>query len=150
SGVKVHDGTAFNAQGAKFSLDRARGADSVNPQKRLFAGIKDVEARGDTTLVVVLNEPDSNLLYHLGFAASVMVRPNSADNNKIEPIGPGPFRLASWAKGNKIELPRFEDYWDKTADLALTKATFRFVADPQAQAAALKSGDIDAFPEFGA
>src|SRR5690606_1772983 len=37
-GVKFHDGTAFNAQSAKFSLDRARGADSVNPQKRFFAG----------------------------------------------------------------------------------------------------------------
>ena len=31
-----------------------------------------------------------------------------------------------------------------------TDVTFRFIADPQAQVAAMKSGDVDAFPEFGA
>lgn len=35
-GVRFHDGTTFDAQDAKFSLDRARGADSTNAQKPLF------------------------------------------------------------------------------------------------------------------
>lgn len=150
SGVKFHDGADFDAHSAKFSLDRARGDASVNPQKRFFASIKDVEVKDAHTLAVVLSEPNSNLLYHLGWAASVMVSPNSAENNKVNPIGTGPFKLASWSKGDKIELTRNQDYWNKDAIPPLEKATFRFVTDPQAQAAALKSGDIDAFPEFGA
>jgi peptide/nickel transport system substrate-binding protein len=32
----------------------------------------------------------------------------------------------------------------------LDKVTFRFISDPQAEAAALKAGDLDAFPEFAA
>lgn len=150
SGVKFHDGAEFDAHSAKFSLDRARGDASVNPQKRFFASIKDVEVKDAHTLVIVLNEPNSNLLYHLGWAASVMVSPDSAENNKVNPVGTGPFKLASWSKGDKIELTRNQDYWNKDAQPTLEKATFRFVTDPQAQAAALKSGDIDAFPEFGA
>src|SRR5690606_4028682 len=35
--VKFHDGTTFDAEDAKFSLDRARAADSTNAQKGLFA-----------------------------------------------------------------------------------------------------------------
>ncbi|MGO4451067.1 ABC transporter substrate-binding protein, partial [Phyllobacterium sp. TAF24] len=42
--VKFHDGTAFDAQDVKFSLDRARDEKSTNPQKPLFASIDGVEA----------------------------------------------------------------------------------------------------------
>lgn len=79
-----------------------------------------------------------------------MVAPKSADNNRTTPIGTGPFKFVNWAKGDKVELEKNAAYWDKAVAVKLEKATFRFVSDPQAQAAALKSGDIDAFPEFGA
>jgi len=39
SGVTFHDGSAFDANDVKFSLDRARGEDSTNAQKALFTGI---------------------------------------------------------------------------------------------------------------
>ncbi len=42
-GVKFHDGEVFDATVAKASLERARGADSVNPQKRFFAAIDTIE-----------------------------------------------------------------------------------------------------------
>jgi peptide/nickel transport system substrate-binding protein len=42
-GVTFHDGTAFDAEDVKFSLDRARAEDSTNAQKALFAAIESVE-----------------------------------------------------------------------------------------------------------
>ena len=40
SNVTFHDGSRFDAEDVKFSLDRARAEDSTNAQKRLFTGIK--------------------------------------------------------------------------------------------------------------
>jgi peptide/nickel transport system substrate-binding protein len=150
TGVKFHDGEVFDSTSAKFALDRARGANSVNPQKRFFASIASIDTPDPETLVLHLSTPTGSLLYWLGWPASVMVAPNSASDDKIKPIGTGPFRFVHWAKGDKVELERNPDYWNRAAAPKLDKVTFRFIADPQAQAAALKSGDVDAIPEFAA
>ncbi|OLP57822.1 ABC transporter substrate-binding protein [Xaviernesmea oryzae] len=149
-GVTFHDGQPFNSEAAKFSLDRARGTDSVNPQKRFFAAIDTVETPDANTLVLKLKTRNSSLLSWLGWPASVMVGPKSSVNDKTTPIGTGPFKFVSWAKGDRVELAANPAYWNKDVKLGLDKVTFRFIGDPQAQAAALKSGDVDAFPEFTA
>jgi peptide/nickel transport system substrate-binding protein len=147
-GVTFHDGEVFDSSVAKFSIDRARGPDSINPQKRFFASIDSVETPDKNTLVLKLKQPTGSLIYWLGWPASVMVAPKSAADNKITPIGTGPFKFVSWAKGDRVELAANPDYWNKSVKLGLTKATFRFIPDPQAEAAALKSGDVDGFAEF--
>ncbi len=149
-GVKFHDGEVFDASTAKFTIDRARGADSVNPQKRYFSTIDTVETPDAATLVLKLKQPTGSLLYWLAWPASVMVAPKTAENNKVTPVGTGPFRFVNWAKGSQVELSKNADYWNKDVSVKLEKASFRFIGDPQAQAAALRAGDVDAFPEFGA
>ena len=150
SGVKFHDGQTFDSAAAKFTLDRARGADSVNPQKRFFASIASIETPDAETLVLHLSSPTGSLIYWLGWPASVMVGPKSAADDKTTPVGTGPFKFSTWAKGDHVELVKNADYWNKDGAAKLDKVTFRFINDPQAQAAALKSGDLDAFPEFAA
>jgi len=46
-------------------------------------------------------------------------------------------------------LVKNDDYWDKGVP-KLSSVTFRFIGDPEAQAAALRAGDIDGFPNFAA
>ncbi|WP_454853350.1 ABC transporter substrate-binding protein [Rhizobium binxianense] len=150
TGVKFHDGEAFDSAAARFSLDRARGKDSVNPQKRFFGSIASIDTPDPETLVLHLSAPTGSLIYWLGWPASVMVGSKSAAGDKTTPVGTGPFKFASWAKGDRVELVKNPDYWNKAVSVKLDKVTFRFIADPQAQAAALKSGDLDAFPEFAA
>ncbi|MGM4912676.1 ABC transporter substrate-binding protein [Rhizobium sp. 768_B6_N1_8] len=150
SGVKFHDGEAFDSAAAKFALDRARGKDSVNPQKRFFASIASIDTPDAETLVLHLSAPTGSLIYWLGWPASVMVGPKSAADDKTTPVGTGPFKFSTWAKGDHVELVKNADYWNKDGTAKLEKVTFRFINDPQAQAAALKSGDLDAFPEFAA
>lgn len=149
-GVTFHDGETFDASVAKASLERARGANSVNPQKRFFAAINTIETPDAETLVLKLKEPAGSLLYWLAWPSSAIVGPKSAEIDKTTPIGTGPFRFVRWAKGDRVELAANPDYWNKEVSVGLDKVTFRFISDPQAQAAALKAGDVDAFPEFGA
>lgn len=149
-GVTFHDGEIFDSAVAKASLERARGADSVNPQKRFFAAIDTIETPDAETLVLKLKTRNGSLLYWLGWPSSSIVGTKSAADAKTTPIGTGPFKFVSWAKGDRVELAANPDYWNKEVAVKLEKVTFRFISDPQAQSAALKSGDVDAFPEFGA
>jgi peptide/nickel transport system substrate-binding protein len=149
-GVTFHDGEVFDASVAKFTIDRARGEASVNPQKRYFATVESMETPDPHTLILKLSKPTGSLLYWLAWPSSSMVGTKSAENNKVTPIGTGPFRFVNWAKGDKVDLERNPDYWNKSVPAQLEKASFRFINDPQAQAAALQAGDVDAFPEFAA
>ncbi|MBB3948754.1 ABC transporter substrate-binding protein [Aureimonas jatrophae] len=147
-GVRFSNGVAFDASTARFSIDRARGDGSTNPQKQFFTKIQAVETPDPRTLVLRLSEPSGDLLTHLGWPAAVMVEPSSAETNRSAPVGTGPYRLAEWRPGDRLRLERIETYWGPAP--ALREAEFRFISDPQAQAAALRSGAVDAIPEFGA
>ncbi|MER9455332.1 ABC transporter substrate-binding protein [Mesorhizobium sp. M0478] len=146
TGVKFHDGSDFDAGDVKFSLDRARADNSVNAQKALFAAIDTVEVVGPATVKVTLKNPQGSFLYNLGWGDAVIVAPESADTNKEKPIGTGPFKFQSWAKGSSITLVKSDTYWG--APVFLDKAEFRIVPDAAAAVPALLSGDIQAFPFF--
>ena len=148
--VRFHDGEAFDSASARFTLDRARGAASTNPQKQFFSVIDAIETPDPATLVVRLKQPSGNLLYWLGWPASVMLAPNSAETDRTSPVGTGPFKVKAWIQGDRVELVRDPSYWDAAHAPALEAATFRFVGDAQAQAAALRSGGLDAVPELEA
>jgi peptide/nickel transport system substrate-binding protein len=147
-GVAFHDGTSFDSADVAFSLERAMADDSVNAQKVLFEPIDKVETPDPATVVITLLRPTGHFLYGLGWGDAVIVAPESAETNKSQPVGTGPFRFDRWVQGDRIELGRWDDYWGEPA--ALSRATFKFVPDPAAATAAMMAGDIDAFPNFPA
>ena len=147
-GVKFHDGTDFDAKDVIFSLDRARGNASVNAQKALFEPIASVAAKGDYSVEITLKRSTGNMLFNLGWGDAVMVAPESAQNNKTNPVGTGPFKLAKWTKGVSVSLERNPAYWGEP--VALEKATFKFIGDAAAALASLMAQDVDAFPLFAA
>ncbi|MET0271645.1 MAG: ABC transporter substrate-binding protein [Phenylobacterium sp.] len=147
-GVRFHDGQAFDASVVKFSLDRARAADSANAQKAYFEPIAQVDVVDPLTARIVLKHPSSSLIYVLGWGDAVMVSPKTAAGNAALPVGTGPFKFGDWRRGDSIELVRNDAYWGPRARLA--KVVFRFISDPTAAYAAIKGGAIDAYPNFPA
>jgi len=148
-GVKFHDGTAFDSADVKFAFDRARAPNSTNAQKQIFAPIESVETPDAATVIIKLKQPSGNFLYFLGWGDAVIVAPETAENNKSNPVGTGPFKFKAWNRGDRVELTRNPDYWQKDK-IKLDNVTFRFISDPQAQVAAVRAGDVDAFPNIGA
>lgn len=146
--VYFQNGVQFDSSVAVYTFDRLLSDKSTNPQKSLFKSIKSIDAPNPEKLIITLSKPTSNLLYWLGFPAAVMVEPSSESSNSTNPIGTGPYKFLEWKKGNQVTLIRNDEYWGNKA--RLDKVTFRFIGDPQAQAAALKSGGVDAIPEFSA
>ena len=148
TGVKYHDGTTFDSADVKFSLDRAMAEKSVNAQKALFKPIASVATPSADTVVITLKQPTGGFLFSMGWGDAVIVAPESAEGNKTNPVGTGPFKFNSWSKGNKIELVRNDGYWGTAA--RLKSATFKIIPDPTAAMAAMMAGDVDAFANFPA
>jgi peptide/nickel transport system substrate-binding protein len=148
-GVKFHDGTTFDSADVKFAFDRARAPNSTNAQKQIFAPIESIETPDPATVRIKLKEPSGNFLYYLGWGDAVIVAPETAENNKASPVGTGPFKFKSWARGDRVELVRNPDYW-QPGKPKVESVTFRFINDPQAQVAAVRAGDVDAFPNLSA
>jgi peptide/nickel transport system substrate-binding protein len=146
--VTFSDGARFDCSVVKFSYDRARGPDSTNAHKSKFEPIVSVACPDPLTAVVTLKRPTGGFLVDMGTVDAVMVSPVSAAGNKTNPIGTGPYKLARWAKGDRVELMRNPTYWGQQPPIS--RVAFRFIADPSAAAAAVMAGDVDAFPMYPA
>ncbi len=147
-GVMFHDGSAMDAEDVKFSLDRARAADSTNAQKALFAQIADVTVVDPATVKVTLSEPNGSFLFNMAWGDAVIVAPESAATNATAPVGTGPYKFVDWVQGDRINLARNDGYWGPAP--AIETATFRFISDPTAALAAVMAEDIDVFSGFPA
>ncbi|MBC7221553.1 ABC transporter substrate-binding protein [Candidatus Bipolaricaulota bacterium] len=143
-GVLFHSGEPCDAWAIRRSflraMDPARG--HVHPE--YFQDIEEIEVVDPLTVRFVLKNPDASFLTLLALGDSVIVPDH--DDLAQNPIGTGPFRFARWERGYALRLMRNPDYWDP-ARPKLSAVTFRFIADPVAQVAALRAGDVDVLVE---
>ncbi|MFD2262453.1 ABC transporter substrate-binding protein [Lacibacterium aquatile] len=147
--VKFHNGRAFVADDVKFSLDRAKDPQSTNPQKALFTAIDSVDVVDPHTVTVKLKAPTGLFLWNMAWGDASIFAKETVETNKTNPVGTGAYKFVSWTRGDRVVLEKNPDYRD-AANVKMRQVTFRFIADAQAQSAALKAGDVDAFPNFGA
>jgi peptide/nickel transport system substrate-binding protein len=141
-GVKFHNGEAFNASVAKWNLERAMDEKSVNPHPEYFRGIKQIDTPDDNTLITVLGDVDALFVAHMAEGDAVMLPMTGYEDAKSNPVGTGPFRFEKWVRGDRVEMTRFDGYWNQGLPY-LDKVTFKFIGDASAQLAALQAGDID-------
>jgi peptide/nickel transport system substrate-binding protein len=145
-GVKFHDGEAFDASDVKFTFERAKAEGSTNKAKKVvFDNIARIETPDPATVIVVLNQADGNFLFRMGENTAVILDPKSAATTSTKPIGTGPFKFGSWARGSAVTLVKYDGYRNAPA-VKLKKVTYRFISDNAAQVAALLAGDVDAIP----
>ncbi len=150
AGVKFSDGSPLDAEAVKFSFDRARAPGSTNKAKKaVWDNVASVTAHDARTVILSLNAADANIPFRLGENTAVILHPKTAAQAATQPVGTGPYKLESWAKGSSISLVKWDGFRD-AAKVKLRKVTFRFINDSAAQVAALLAGDVDGMPRFGA
>ncbi|WP_003539706.1 ABC transporter substrate-binding protein [Desulfotomaculum nigrificans] len=145
-GVVFHDGTKFNAQAVKFSVER-----QLHPLKKdtmtygsfTFGMVKSVEILDDYTVKFNLNAPYSPFLRNLAMPwAAPIVSPGAVTKYGEEfyrhPVGTGPFYLADWRNDTPVLLAN-DHYWGGTP--RIKSVGFANLA-PEDCAAAIKSGKI--------
>jgi ABC-type dipeptide/oligopeptide/nickel transport system permease component/ABC-type transport system substrate-binding protein len=147
-GVRFSDGTHFDSSIAAFSLLRAIRPDSTNSQAQALGNIAGVDQIDPLTVRIRLKQADAGFATLLAWGDCAMVGLRSADKLAIDPVGTGPFRYESWRRGDRLILARNDAYWG--AKPALKHVEFRFIADPAAAFAAMKTHEVDLFPDYPA
>ncbi|HEY6720753.1 MAG TPA: ABC transporter substrate-binding protein [Burkholderiales bacterium] len=149
-GVKFHDGSEFTAEDAVFSIERTLKV--PNGQFQIYAQrIVGKQIVDKYTLRLRTATPDAMVPYDLDsiFIVSKKAAANAGsadfDSGKAM-IGTGPFRFVRFARGDRVELARNDDYWDGKP--AWDKVVFRIVPTDPARLAGLLSGELDAIEQI--
>ncbi len=145
SGVKFHDGEAFDAKAAKYSLDRHLTMKGSFRRPELSV-VESVEMVDPMTIKLNLKQPFSPLLSQLTDRAGVMVSPKAAeaagDKFGLHPVCAGPYKFVERVQQDRIVLEKFADYWDKD-HVFIDKITYLPIVDSTIRLANLRSGGLD-------
>jgi len=160
-GVKFADGTAFDANVVKYSIDRQMAIDEPEGP---FAGvgldtlINKTVVTGPLQVQFVLNQPFSAFLAMVAFNAMFPVNPNVAPMHAIVnytgtvntevPNDIGPYMLSNWQRtaGKDVEMDFVPNpnWWNVSSGYPKTKnIIYKFYSDSTTLNLALQSGSID-------
>lgn len=154
-GVKFHDGSDFNAEVAKFNLERMNDDKSV--ARAFVSAIKSIDILDPYTIKLNLTGPSGSLLSNLSQAAdsrpwiiSKAMAEKAGDKYGTSPettAGTGPMKLVEFVSGSHHVLQRTGQYWDKGADgqplTYFDTVRCRFIKDDSVRATELRTGNID-------
>jgi peptide/nickel transport system substrate-binding protein len=170
-GVKFHDGSDFDSEDVKYSLERAINVNDPDGASFLLqvrdeesgepiSGIASIETPDPMTVVMTLVEPNTTFLSRLNYTVASIV-PSDSDaykaptevltgdvagqleewENTDSIVGTGPYELKSYTPGESMVLERFDDFWGEPAKTE--KVTVQFFQESAQLKNALDSGEID-------
>jgi peptide/nickel transport system substrate-binding protein len=140
-GIKFHDDTDFNAEAVKWNIEEYQKA-----KRPEVNGIQSMDIIDADTLRLNLVEWDNGLLESLCYFVN-MVSPAAVSKNGKEwaiknPVGTGPFKLASWERDVSVKFKKNENYWQKGKPY-LDAIEYALIADKNTAANVFKTGGAD-------
>lgn len=146
-GVRFHDGSTFDARDVESSVRRAADLAQKGGQFASFVrAIASVQIVDSHTIRFRTATPHAVLPRDLN---SIFIVPRSTAAASTEEfnagkatIGTGPFRLQSFARGDRVELVRNDAYWGERP--RWERVTLRILPQDAPRLAALLAGDVDA------
>src|SRR5215471_7081416 len=150
TGVKFSDGTPFNAQAVKFSIDRLLSPTTFKAQPGILGGkngIKSVDVIDDTHVKFTLGSKLAPFASALTQTNSAIISPASVNQapNKPEvitqPVGTGPYKFKERVASDHITLAMNKDYWGTKANY--DTQILKVVPEGASREALIKSGGAD-------
>ena len=157
--VTFHDGTAFDAEAVRFSLDRIADPETQSRKARGMLGpYERTEVVDEKTVRVHFEEPYAPFLASLSTVYLAIVSPEAVstwgDEYQFHQVGTGPFIFEEYVPKDHLTLVRNPDYdwapsfFDHQGPPRLEEVTFRFYTDPATRVLALESGEADVMGEI--
>lgn len=144
-GVTFHNGEPFDADAAKFSIDRLLDPATKSPIVELEY-VTAVEVVDDATLDILTSKPDPLIPAKVSLFGGVMVPPkyiqeNGDDHFAENPVGTGAFTFVSFERDSEVALKANKDYY--LGAPAIDELQFRPIPNPSTAMSSLQAGEIE-------
>lgn len=138
-GLVFHDGRPLRAEDARATLQRHADDQSNSGAKAILQNIASMSVEG-RRLIVDLVSPDAEFPYLLS-DFHLAIQPGGGSDDPRAGIFSGPYKLDRFEPGVRIEMSRFEDYWDDSRG-HFAEVGILVINDSTARNAALQSGQV--------
>lgn len=147
--VVFHNGEPFNAEAAKFTLERPHQDGFQSGDKIVDVAISHVEIVDEYTVDVVTTEPIPILPERLTRNGAFVMPPEYYSSLTQEEaaevaVGTGPFKFVEWERDQYVVLERNEDYWGEAPNF--DRLVIRIIPEPSTMFAEVMTGNIDIAP----
>lgn len=140
-GVTFHDGSAFDAADVRATIERVMDPATASTARVNFEIVREIETIDDHTIRFVLSQPYAGFPELMG-DRHVRIVPSELDESLAsEPIGTGPYRLASFQPGNRVVLERFDDFHVE-GQPNIDTIVLQIIPERSTQFAALETGEV--------
>ncbi|MEO8857429.1 MAG: ABC transporter substrate-binding protein, partial [Burkholderiaceae bacterium] len=146
AGAKFHDGTPVDSAAAKVNLERLMDK-ARNPTNRpLWDPLASVDTPDARTVVIRLKTPFSQLRNSLAHGSGSLVSPAALKQFgetgiAKNPVGAGPYKLASFTPGQELTLEAFDGYWGGKPPSR--RLVFKSIGEAATRISALRTAAVD-------
>ncbi len=148
SGISFHNGEPFDSRSVAFTVAHILDSATASQVAGNFAAISEVEEVDPQTVRFHLSDPAPYLPAQIAFWLAMLPPDYAADpanDFAANPVGTGPYRFASWNRGESVDVEVNPDYFaasPKGRPIA-QRVAFRFVPEGATRVADLRSGGAE-------
>ena len=144
-GIRWHDGEPFTAKDVQFTIEAIMDPDNGSENAPNYEDVEEITVVDDQTISFRLAESNVAFLEYMTMAVLPSHLLEGEDMQESDffrhPVGTGPYKLERWDVGQSIVLTKNKDYYLGAPNI--DTVIFKIVADDNAQAMQLKSGELD-------
>jgi peptide/nickel transport system substrate-binding protein len=137
-GIRFHDGRAFGADDVVYTFESLIDPEFISARKGAYRMLDRVEALDPRTVRFTLKEPFGSFPINLVLP---IVPAGAGDTLRAHPVGTGPYRFVRFAVDDRLELARFDGYWQGPAQNA--GLVLKVVPDDIMRGLELRKGTVD-------
>lgn len=137
-----HDGSPVTSADVKASYEAIKAEDSTAYLRAAFEIIESIETPDDHTVRINLTEPSATFQFLAASFMAFVVSQESLENDPENPVGAGPYSIAKFERGTRLDLQAFDKFYKEGLPES-EKLSFIAYEDENLRVAALEAGDVD-------
>lgn len=157
--VSFHDGTPFDAEAVKFTMDRWLDPETASPTSYMAGPLSSVTVVDPLTVEFQYEETFVPIFVGLGYSYGAPISPAAVEEHGDlfgrNPVGTGPYKFEDWGVDETITLSRNAEhdwatpmYLDASGNAldtggSLDSVEFRVIPQPATRVSALRAGEVD-------